>query len=235
MQRLKDIPDTMELQNPYGGEPKLMKKRKIPAVLRFHKFNKENSPIKFFLQELILFVPFGLPQNSDMENILKEPDDKITILYEKYQEHIKEVKSQILPFLEDVAEGRFYVEKVHKELDAEELGLMIAAGKEEDNMHALDEEVRENPEFAAVDPELLERTEQDRVRISEYGRIIIPSRRELMEKTRSLDEDQRKVMDIAVKYAKEIKKARSRGKRCPDPPHMMVHGAAGTGEFIVNL
>ena len=37
------------------------------------------------------------------------------------------------------------------------------------------------------------------------------------------------VGDIAVKYAKDIKKARSKGRRGPDPPHMVVHGAAGTG------
>ena len=229
--RLKEIPDIMLLQNPHTGEPKLMKKRKIPAVLRFHKFNPETNPSKFFLQELILFVPFGLPQNGDMENVLKEPDDRITILFAKYQEHIREVKSQALPFLEDVEEARFYVDKVKKELDVEEVGRLMAAGKEQDNMYAMDEEIREDPDFAAIDPDLLEEIEEEGVRISDYGRIIIPNKKELVQKTRGLDKDQRMVLDIAVKYAKDIKKARSRGERRPDPPHMMVHGAAGTGEI----
>ncbi len=80
-----------------------------------------------------------------------------------------------------------------------------------------------------MDPELLERAEEERVRISDYGRVIIPSKKEMMETTRGLDKDQRKVVDIAVKYARDIKKARSRRKVGLTPPHMMVHGSAGTG------
>ena len=231
-QRLKELPTTIELSQPHAGEPKLMRKRTtIPAVLRFHKFNKETSPIKFFLQELILYVPFGLSQNGDMQNLLKESDNNIVALYEKYQEHIKEVKHQVLPFLEDVTEERFYVEKIRKEIQIEEIGLQMAPGKEEDNMQAMDEELRENPEFLAIDPDLLESTEEERVRISEYGRIIIPNKKELSEKTRALDKDQRKVVDIAVKYGRNIKKARKKGKRYPEPPHIIGHGAAGTGNF----
>ena len=93
-------------------------------------------------------------------------------------------------------------------------------------------QVEENPEFAAVDPALLEEAEEeDRVRISDYGRVIIPSKREMVEKSRGMDKDQRKVVDIAVKYAREIKKARSKRKAGPTPPHIMVHGSAGTGEI----
>jgi hypothetical protein len=140
--RLRQLTDMMELTNPHVGEPKVMKKRQLPTILRFYKQNKETSPIKFFLQELILFVPYGLEQNGDMKNPLKAPDDQIVFLYEKYCEHIKEVKVQVLPFLEDVAEQRFYVEKVNSELNAEEVGRQLAAGKELDNMVAMDAEVR---------------------------------------------------------------------------------------------
>ena len=88
-----------------------MKKRKIPAILRFYKANAEKDPFKFFLQELILFVPFGLAENGDMKDLLKHPNEKIAELYDKHQEHIKEVKLQVLPFLEDVTEQRFYAER----------------------------------------------------------------------------------------------------------------------------
>jgi hypothetical protein len=248
-ERLRQLPDMMELTNPHVGEPRHMQKRQIPTVLRFYKQNQETNPIKFFVQELILYVPYGLEQNGDMKNPLKAPDDQIVILYEKYCEHIKEVKEQVLPYLEDVTEQRFYVEKVRNELGAEEVGLQLAAGKELDNMEAMDAEVRidlmsqfvtvltsclqveENPEFAAVDPFLLEEAEEERVRISEYGRVIVPSKREMVEKSRGMDKDQRKVVDIAVKYAREIRKARSKRKAAPPPPHIMVHGSAGTGEI----
>ena len=90
--------------------------------------------------------------------------------------------------------------------------------------------MEENPDFIAVDPELLEGGEE-RARVMDYGRVVIPSRKEMAEKTRGLDKDQRKVVDITVKYARDILKARNRGKAAPEPPHLMVHGSAGTGEI----
>ena len=90
--------------------------------------------------------------------------------------------------------------------------------------------MEENPEFAAVDPALLAEGEEERVRVSDYGRVIVPNKEDLIKATRSLDEDQRKVLDIAVKFARGVEKARCKGRRGPDPPHLMVHGSAGTGD-----
>ena len=90
--------------------------------------------------------------------------------------------------------------------------------------------VEGNPEFAAVDPELLDETEEERSRVSDFGRIVVPDREVLKEKTRGLDNDQRKVLDITIKFAKDVLKARTKGKALPDPPHLMVHGTAGTGK-----
>ena len=142
--RAKEVPELTELRDVYGGEPKFMKRRKIPAVLRFYKSNKDTNPLRFFLQELILFVPFGLEENGDMKNMLQESDDQIVLLYEKYQHHVKEVKRQVLPFLEDVTEERFYVEEIRRQMQLEEIGRELAPGKELDNMEALDAEVRDN-------------------------------------------------------------------------------------------
>ena len=142
VKRATDVPELMELREPYVGEPRQMKRRQMPAVLRFYKSNKDTNPVRFFLQELVLFVPFGLEENGDTQNLLQAPDDQIVLLYEKYSQHIKEVKRQVLPFLEDVMEQRFYVEEVRRQLDVEEIGKELAAGKELDNMEALDAEVR---------------------------------------------------------------------------------------------
>ena len=144
VKRATDVPELMELSEPYVGEPKQMKRRKMPAVLRFYKSNKDTNPIRFFIQELVLFVPFGLEENGDTKNLLQESDDQIVLLYEKYSQHIKEVKRQVLPFLEDVMEERFYVDEIRRQLDLEEIGKELAGGKELDNMEALDAEVRLN-------------------------------------------------------------------------------------------
>ena len=212
-----------------------MKKRKIPAILRFYKANAEKNPYKYFLQELVLFVPFGLAENGDMKDLLKHSDDKIAELYDKHQEHIKEVKQQVLPYLEDVTEQRFYAEEVNRQLNLEEVAAQMAAGKEEDNMRTDDADEPEGGDFVAVDPGLLENDNKDHVRISDYGRIVIPDKKELMRQTRSLDPEQRMVVDKAIEYAKKIKRARVRGKKYPDPPHLMVHGAAGTGKLSVPI
>ena len=139
--RATEVPELTELRDVHGGEPKFMKRRQIPAVLRFYKSNKDSNPMRFFLQELVLFVPFGLEENGDMKNLLQESDDNIVLLYEKYQHHVKEVKRQVLPFLEDVMEERFYVEEIRRQMQLEEIGREIAPGKELDNMEALDAEV----------------------------------------------------------------------------------------------
>ena len=89
-------------------------------------------------------MPFGLEANGDMKNLLEAPDDQVVLLYEKYSEHIKEVKAQVLPFLEDVTEERFYVEEIRRQMDLEQVAMEVAAGKELDNMQALDAEVN-NP------------------------------------------------------------------------------------------
>ena len=142
--RATEVPELTELRDVYGGEPKFMKRRQMPAVLRFYKSNKDISPLRFFLQELVLFVPFGLEENGDMQNLLQESDDQIVLLYEKYQNHIKEVKRQVLPFIEDVMEERFYVEEIRRQMELEEIGRELAPGKELDNQEALDAEVSYN-------------------------------------------------------------------------------------------
>merc|ERR1712016_336187 len=101
-------------------------------------------------------------------------------------------------------------------------------------MRTMDADLPEAGDFVAVDPDLLE-DDQDHVRMSEYGRTIIHDKKELMRQTRNLDPEQRMVVDKAVGFAKKIKRARAKGRRYPDPPHLMVHGAAGTGNKLYSL
>ena len=241
------LPAEIEIENTHGGEPKHMRKRAIPAALRFHKANKERNPHAFFLQELILYVPFGREENSLKKEVIEEQniyelgtrdllslsDAQIEELYHWHRDHIRQVKSQIMPYLEDVEEERFFVEQARQNLDTDKIGDQLAPGKEQENLDTLNEELDENPDFQHLDPCLLEQQAEERFNVTEYGRIIIPNKNELREKTRKLDKDQRRVVDIAVKYAKDIVKAKKRQKKPPSPPHLMVHGAAGTGKSTV--
>ena len=51
------LPEYIELDDPYPGEPRFMKKRAFPAVLRFNKTNRDNNPRKYMLSELMLYKP----------------------------------------------------------------------------------------------------------------------------------------------------------------------------------
>ena len=139
-----------------------------------------------------------------------------------------------MPYLEDVTEQRHYAEEVNRQINLEEIAAEVAPGKEDDNLKTLEADVPEGGDFVAVDPELLE-NEDDHVRISDYGRIIIPDKMELIRQTRRFVPEQRAVLDRAVGFAKKVKRARAKGKRFPDPPHTMVHGAAGTGIYKIHV
>ena len=54
----EEIPQVFKLKETYPRENPIMQKRSFPAALRFHKVNKDNSPLKFFLSELMLYISF---------------------------------------------------------------------------------------------------------------------------------------------------------------------------------
>ena len=49
----RKLPMYIELENPLPGEPKYLRKRRHPKALRYFKVKQENSPYRFFLQELM--------------------------------------------------------------------------------------------------------------------------------------------------------------------------------------
>ena len=48
-----------------------------------------------------------------------------------------------------------------------------------------------------------------------------------------MDEFQMEILNIAIKYAKDIVKSRNNGDSLPTPPLLMVHGGAGAGKSTV--
>ena len=81
----------------------------------------------------------------------------------------------------------------------------------------------------------MEEGEDERVKVSDYGKVLIPNREKMAKQIRGLDKDQRRVLNIAGKYAMDVNKARARGRAMPEPPHLMVHGSAGTGNSVILL
>ena len=219
------IPEYIKLNNPYPGESRTMMKRKFPAVLRFNKSNKDNNPQKFMLGELMLYRPTN-----------KEIDvNEIETLYgEMYGEKRKVdiVKSKVMQHLEGVEEARYYVEQAKKELDLSEISKDLDSALEQENADCVEEGLIEHPEYVHADPGQIINTEIDK-ETSIYRKIDIPNDKELKEATRSLDVYQREVINIGIKYAKGIIKARKEGNKVPVAPLLMVHGGAGAGKSTV--
>ena len=66
-----------------------------------------------------------------------------------------------------------------------------------------------------------------------YKRVEIPTDDILKEKTRSLDCWQREVVNIGIRFAKDIVKARRHPNSRPKAPLYMIHGGAGAGKSAV--
>ena len=113
----EEIPQYFKLKETLPNENPIMQKRMFPAALRFHKVNRNNNPHKYFLSELMLYIPFRDEEaefRPDDPNILEE-------IYMKNQEKIRKIKSKVMEHLENVEEARHYVDEVTKKITSETL------------------------------------------------------------------------------------------------------------------
>ena len=129
-------------------------------------------------------------------------------------------------------EARYFVDEVMKELDIKKIGCVLDANLEQINEDCEAEEFKDHPEFQHLDPDLFDNNEKVHSK-NIYRNIEIKCMNTLKASTRSLDLYQRKVVDIGVKYSKDIVKSRKNGSKGPDPIYLMVHGGAGAGKSTV--
>ena len=224
-QNVTKLPKYIELSNPYPGEPKMMIRRRHPAVLRYHKPNKDNNPKKYLLNEVMLYRP--LKKEVDIE-------EAELLFNETYEEKKKVdlVKAQVMEHLEGVEEARYYVEQVKKEIDLTDVAQTLDPTLEQSNAECNEEPEVEHPEFSHIDPGHIE-AEQESKTAGNYKRIEIPNDVELKRRTRTLDKWQREVLNIGIKYAKDVVKGRKQGNTPAKPVLLMVHGGAGAGKSAV--
>jgi hypothetical protein len=223
------LPEVSDLTYVYPGEPATMKRRTSPAVIRSHKPKKANDHVRFFMHELQLYIPWGC---EGQPNLLKATDEDVTMLYAQWEKHIEEVKKILLPYQDDIEEAR----QLKIEADALEMqGAELAPEKEQDNNDAELADDEPGGEFENLvhpgeheDGEDVPRAEKTMI-----SKITMVPTEEMRRKVRGMDRDQQMVLKIAIKYFKDIKRARANGTRYPNPPHLLVHGAAGVGKSHV--
>ena len=215
------LPPIIKIKDPMPGELPFMRKRRGPAVLRFRKQKQEVNRAKYALSEMFLYDP------KSKEVLFELSGDEVMQRYERIKEKVVRVKKQVMEHLEDVEEARKFVEESNK-LDLEETAAELDAAneQEDDELEGGDEE---HPEYEHLNP-----GEEEQARdICIYRKIDVPDWKELKETTMGLDPWQRRVVDEAVKFARDIRKAENPVNRRPSPPHLMVHGGAGSGKTTV--
>ena len=133
--------------------------------------------------------------------------------------------------LHDVEEARHYVEEASKKLDLTKTRVNLDAATEQENAECQEEGEELHPDYLHLDTDNVDDIEENKGQIQNiYRTIELPDINTLKEKTRQLDPYQRNVIDIGVKYAKDIIKSQREGNPIPVPPHVMVHGGAGAGK-----
>ena len=121
-----------------------------------------------------------------------------------------------------------------KNLDLTNIGISLDAAAEQENAEC-EEEIEEiHPDYIHLDIENLEIKEKSENISNIYRRIGIPDINELKTTTRQLDPFQRNVIDIGIKYAKDILKSQREGNLTPKAPNVMVHGGASAGKDLCN-
>ena len=224
-----ELPEVIEINNPYPGEPKYMRKRKGPAVIRYHKGNRDKDYESWMLKELMLFTHYREKDLDDYENNTAE-------IYKKKESWIRNVKSKVMEHLESVEEARYMVEQANKEVDTEQIATQMDAAFEQDQDECREEGDSLHPDYHHLDTDGIEQGSSNSNAGSIFKKISIPSISKLREDSRKLDKFQKEVLNLAVKYAKDIVKARRVGNNAPKPIYVIGHGGVGAGKStVINL
>ena len=201
----KLLPDVIELEYTYPGEPRFLRKQKYPKALRFYKARQEKNSRRYVLQELMLYTSYDEKTYNEWHD-----DDKCIKAYLEAHEDIQKVKSYVMEWLENVEEGRYYVEEVLKnETNTKETGEILDAEKEQDVMDCEDEGIENDPMYDHLD--LGNHNEQEFGPSTKWCKTIELKEEETLSKEgKNLDRNKRKVLDIALKYAQKLSKAETK-------------------------
>ena len=219
------LPMLIELSNPFPREPKMMRKRLYPAVLRFNKPKRDNNPYEYMLNELMLYRPFR--EEYAMDEVEKLYNEK-----RGDQRKVDIVKNQVMEYLEGVQEARYYVDEALKNDDKSIVANQLDPTLEQNNADCEEELMAEHPDYQHIDPDQFTVNEK-LINTGIYRPIKILGPEELRESTRSLDKFQKEVINIGVKFATDLVKSRRQGNRQPSQQLVMVHGGAGAGKSTV--
>ena len=220
------LPAYIKIENPFPGEPPLMRKRMKPAVIRFHKPKQDVDAAKYFFAEALLYTPFRSEKELE-ERVANAAKDG----YKELEKWISRVKCQVMEHLESNEEARYMVEDAN--IKRQEMGELLDPEGEQEIEECNNETLFMHPEYEHLNPDELGLKENPGKIEKVYRMIEIDEMHVLREKTRSLDFYQRKVVEKGIQFSRKIVKS-LKEKNCPPKSvNVIVHGGAGTGKSTV--
>ena len=220
------LPPYIKIDNPFPGEPPLMRKRVKPAVVRFHKPKQDVDPAKYFFAEALLYTPFRSEKELE-ERVANAAEDG----YVELEKWINAVKCQVMEHLESNEEARYMVEEANSK--TKDVGDDLDPEGEQDIEECMNENLFLHPDYEHLDPEELNLREETVRHEKVYRLIEIDQIDVLKEKTRNLDVDQKKVIEKGIQFSRKIVKSLRAKNSPPKSVKVIVHGGAGSGKSTV--
>ena len=126
-----------------------------------------------------------------------------------------------MTYIEDVLEAREHITTLNTEKIGEEINAQIV--QDDDDCRMEDDEL--HPEFETHHPDFFdEGSRPTKNNSSSYPRVELWNSIELRSQVRKLDPDQRYVLDLYVKYARDLKLAEAGFCAFPNPPLLVIEG-----------
>ena len=197
------------------------KKRKVPRIIRYVKYNKKKDPENYFREQLMLFVPW----RNEQKDLLGS--------FDTYEAHYNSVQTSLIPkrneyehHIEELELARQMMEDEQREYD------QTAPNAEQENREAEEEGSKESEQFVYFNPSrVVEHRHYDigielqstcSVPPVETSDIMLPND-EYLTLLRSLNLRQREFFNHIVHWIK-----------CKDEPvYAFLTGGAGVGKSVV--
>ena len=197
------------------------KKRKVPRIIRYVKYNKKKDPENYFREQLMLFVPW----RNEQKDLLGS--------FDTYEAHYNSVQTSLIPkrneyehHIEELELARQMMEDEQREYD------QTAPNAEQENREAEEEGSKESEQFVYFNPSrVVEHRHYDigielqstcSVPPVETTGIMLPDD-EYLTLLRSLNLRQREFINHIVHWIK-----------CKDEPvYAFLTGGAGVGKSVV--
>ena len=155
-------------------------------------------------------------------------------LYLKNKNNIQHVKQFLMPFAQGVEEARFYVQQAMKNGQEEtKIGDELDGELENELLECQDEEEVIHPDFAHLNPDELEIGKDIMQTKKTIRNIETRTLDQILEEARQLDQFQKEVLNLGIKYAQNIRIARKGKRTYPNAPWLIGHGGAGAGKSTV--